>query len=153
MIISTPSTPPPLSNPGAAVPPGMSDEFKKARRLIVAEVTRRLGASGTNATAETRAEAERKRREQELKEERERREFLFGQARDWRAAQDIRAFVGNVLLESGGADGADDSQLASWSAWAFAEADALDPLKRGLQPWRKADDHEAEDEEEDDDEY
>ena len=103
--------------------------------------------------ARRRAEAERKRREQQLKEERERREFLFSQARDWRAAQDIRAFVGNVLLESGGADGADDSQLASWSAWAFAEADAIDPVKRGLQPWRKADDHEVEEEEGQDDEY
>jgi hypothetical protein len=102
--------------------------------------------------ARRRAEAERKRREQQLKEERERREFLFGQARDWRTAQDIRAFVGNVLLDSGGANGAGGSLLASWSAWAFAEADAIDPVKRGLEPWRKADEDEDEEDEDEDEE-
>ena len=48
-------------------------------------------------------EAERRRRERELKEQQERRDLLFRQARDWRTAQDIRAFVGDVMSEGGGA--------------------------------------------------
>ena len=85
-------------------------------------------------------EAERKRREQQLKEERERREFLFGQARDWRTAHDIRSFVENVLSETGKAEDASAGRLAEWRAWALAEADAIDPVKRGLQFWSNGDD-------------
>ncbi|WP_332764465.1 hypothetical protein [Phenylobacterium sp.] len=78
-----------------------------------------------------REEAERRRREQELKEQQERRDLLFRQARDWRTAQDIRAFVSDVLSESGGGDR--DAGLAEWRAWALAEADEIDPVKRGLE--------------------
>ncbi len=91
-----------------------------------------------------REEAERKRREQEAKEEQERRDLLLHQARDWRTARDIRAFVGEVLSE--GADGRRDGGLATWAAWALAEADAIDPVKRGLEIWRREGDVDRDDE-------
>lgn len=87
-----------------------------------------------------RIEAERKRREQEERDAQARRDHLFGQARDWRTAQDIRGFVTGVLAEAG--DAAATRQLTSWRIWALAEADAIDPVKRGLevlQPGSEAD--------------
>jgi len=85
-----------------------------------------------------RVEAARRRREQELKEQQERRDLLFRQARDWRTAQDIRAFVRNVLSESGGGDR--DAGFMEWRAWALAEADEIDPVKRGLELGRRGGD-------------
>lgn len=61
-------------------------------------------------------------------ESRARRHLLFTQARDWRRAQDIRAFVKEVLDDPVRAE---DDNLHRWSAWALAEADALDPLRSG----------------------
>lgn len=93
-----------------------------------------------------RVEAELKARERRLEEERERRELLFAQAQAWRSAQDIRAFVGDVLAGRGSDDGGDGGGFVDWSAWALAEADAIDPVKRGLAPWRQdnGDDKETE---------
>lgn len=78
-----------------------------------------------------RVEAERKRREQEEREARERREHLFAQASDWRTAQDIRGFVAGVLAVAGTENA--DSRISAWRRWALAEADAIDPVKRGLE--------------------
>ena len=80
-----------------------------------------------------RLEAERKRREEEERDALARREHLFGQARDWRTAQDIRSFVAGVLAEAG--DKAPDRRLAAWRTWALSEADAIDPVRRGLEIW------------------
>lgn len=74
-----------------------------------------------------RAEAERLAKERQLKAQKERRDRLFGQAQDWRAARDIRGFVEDVLAsERGGGDG-----LSDWANWARSEADALDPVLNG----------------------
>lgn len=85
------------------------------------------------------AEAERDRRERQLKEEHERREHLFAQARDWRTAQDIRAFVRDVVSERRQEPMTRPGPLDPWRAWALAEADMIDPVRRGLEPWRRQD--------------
>lgn len=78
--------------------------------------------------AKRRAEAIRLARERELKAQQERRNRLFEQSRNWRAARDIRGFVADVLENSGGAA----PELQHWANWARAEADALDPVINGL---------------------
>ena len=74
--------------------------------------------------ARRRAEAARKEHERQLRAQQERRNRLFEQARDWRAAQDIRSFVVSVLEASG----AEATELETWATWARREADALDPI-------------------------
>lgn len=72
-----------------------------------------------------RAEAKRKAREAELAAQKKRRELLFGQARDWRLAEDIRAFVATMQARRPG-----EEDLEEWASWALGEADALDPVLR-----------------------
>lgn len=72
----------------------------------------------------------RQKREAQLKREQERRQRLFVQARNWRQAADVRAFVAAVREHN-------EAQLQpgdveAWAAWALAEADALDPLSASL---------------------
>ena len=74
--------------------------------------------------------AERQKHEAQLKQEQERRQRLFVQARNWRQAADVRAFVAAVREHN-------EAQLQpgdveAWAAWALAEADALDPLSASL---------------------
>ncbi len=77
-----------------------------------------------------REEAERKAREKRLKEEQERRDFLFSQARDWRTAKDIRGFVADILATR--PTSMSEGEVKDWSDWALAEADAIDPVIKGL---------------------
>jgi hypothetical protein len=72
-----------------------------------------------------RAEAKRKAREMELAAKKKRRELLLGQARDWRLAEDIRAFVATMQARR-----PDDVGLGEWVTWALEEADTLDPVLR-----------------------
>ena len=76
-----------------------------------------------------REEAERQAREKRLAEEKARREILFSQARDWRTARDIRAFVDSVLTDPPKRLPADGAR--SWADWALSEADAIDPVMNG----------------------
>lgn len=98
----------------------------KWRAQIAADLVRR------------QADAVRRRDEREIMKARARRKRLFGQARNWRKARNIRGFVADVLAEARGLD--DDGALAEWRDWALAEADALDPVTDGgLAPWRPED--------------
>jgi len=87
---------------------------------------------------EAQEEAERKRweaqqaawqREEAEKIERAKREVLYGLARNWRAAHDLRTFIAavsatpNATPPNGYA-----GDLAAWTQWALKCADALDPL-------------------------
>ncbi|PIC01026.1 hypothetical protein [Caulobacter sp. X] len=74
-----------------------------------------------------RIEAERQARERRAAAIKARREHLFGQAKDWRTAQDIRGFVAAVLAQSAKTP----DELAAWADWALLEADALDPVTAG----------------------
>jgi hypothetical protein len=98
----------------------------KWRAQIAADLVRR------------QADAVRRRDEREIMKARARRKRLFGQARDWRKARNIRGFVAEVL--AGVSDLDDDDALAEWRDWALAEADALDPVTDGgLAPWQPED--------------
>lgn len=65
-------------------------------------------------------EAERQRLAEEAQRQ---RDALLSQARDWRAAADLRAFVASVRSAT-----AATSDIKAWAAWALGVADALDPL-------------------------
>jgi hypothetical protein len=69
-----------------------------------------------------REEAERKERERLIELERQRRERLLGYARDYRAAEDIRAFTSIVATKLEG------NEVQQWVGWAREVADRLDPL-------------------------
>lgn len=86
-----------------------------------AEMERRL--------AEQRAEAARLAREKALKAEAERRKTLLRMATDYRAAQDIRAFV-EAAIAAFGPDNAQESPTADWVSWALGVADQIDPIGR-----------------------
>lgn len=75
-----------------------------------------------------RLEAEQEERERLERQAKARRDLLFSQAQAWRAAMDIRGFVGAVM-DRGAVD--DGEALKAWSEWALAEADRLDPVKQG----------------------
>jgi hypothetical protein len=74
--------------------------------------------------------AERQKREAQLKREQERRQRLFVQARNWRQAADVRAFVAAVREHNEAQRHSAD--LEAWAVWALAEADSLDPLSAPL---------------------
>lgn len=74
--------------------------------------------------------AERQALEAQLKREQARRQRLFVQARNWKQAADVRAFVTAVRAHYEAQRHAAD--LDAWAAWALAEADALDPLSAPL---------------------
>lgn len=78
--------------------------------------------------ARQRAEAERQERERLAKLEEERRQRLLGNARDWRDANDIRAFI--AVVSESLRDKHPSQALDHWIAWANAVADRLDPLKQ-----------------------
>jgi hypothetical protein len=70
--------------------------------------------------------AERQALEAQLKREQARRQRLFVEARNWKQAADVRAFVAAVREHAEAQRHAAD--LDTWAAWALAEADGLDPL-------------------------
>ncbi|WP_372784785.1 hypothetical protein [Phenylobacterium sp.] len=124
--------------------------------LVVAEVRHRAAEVAGHAhriawraqiaadLVKRQADAERRRDEREIMKVKARRKRLFGQARDWRKARNIRGFVAEVLTEVGGKPD-DAGVLAEWSAWALAEADALDPVAGdALEPWRPQDEDDIE---------
>ena len=84
----------------------------------------------TGSREQARELAERQKREAQLKREQERRQRLFVQARNWRQAADVRAFVAAVREHNEAQLHAAD--VEAWAAWALAEADALDPLSASL---------------------
>jgi hypothetical protein len=73
-------------------------------------------------------EVVRKERERVFKLERARRQQLLADARNWRRAAEIRAFVAAASKRLGEVV---DDKRNEWSAWALAEADRLDPLLEG----------------------
>jgi capsid portal protein len=75
--------------------------------------------------AEAEREAERRRKEQAERErlEREQIEELQAQARSWRDAADIRAFVAAVQSRR-----PDLPNLNAWAQWAMEVADRIDPI-------------------------
>ena len=80
---------------------------------------------------------ERERREDEERKERERlaaieqakRDELLEDAKAWKDAAMIRSYVAAVRSISPGTEGA--SNFESWTRWALAEADRLDPITSG----------------------
>lgn len=92
------------------------DEEARARREAV-------------LTAE-RAEVERRAWEEERRAaaERARRSQLVAEAKRWRRAADIRAYVGAVQAQAEGQGGAAVSRITKWAGWALAVADEVDPL-------------------------
>lgn len=79
-----------------------------------------------------REEQARRRREREEKQrkEMERLKALEEEARNWKRAEDIRAYVAaveaNAAREAGGIES--DSELGQWIAWARHKADWIDPI-------------------------
>lgn len=70
------------------------------------------------------------RREKTAKAERARRQTLRDKARDWREAQTLRDYVAAVeaAVESGKLDVSSEA-FRSWSIWALACAEELDPIR------------------------
>ena len=77
-------------------------------------------------------EQERRRREREerKREEVDRLKALEEEARDWKRAEDIRAYVAAVQAKATREHGSigSDSELGQWIAWARHKADWIDPL-------------------------
>jgi hypothetical protein len=77
----------------------------------------------------TREESERQAREQVLQADRDRVTRLFGQVRSRQQAQQIRAYVEEVLSSSDAKAGrAFEGDREAWACWARAIADGLDPF-------------------------
>jgi hypothetical protein len=76
--------------------------------------------------ANQRAEAERLAQEEAIQAEAEQRKRLLQMARDHRTAQDIRAFVNDVIraFDQAPANGVS----TNWISWALGIADRLDPV-------------------------
>lgn len=72
-------------------------------------------------------QALRARRAAHAKSIEERRERLLGEVKRWRRAADLRAMV----AAAAGSPKAQMEGIDAWSAWALAEADAVDPLANG----------------------
>lgn len=80
-----------------------------------------------------RERIERERLEKQIQLEQDKRRQLFAEVSGWRKADEIRLFVA-VINEREELKQDNDSaeKLAQWSAWALAEADRLDPMKRSV---------------------
>jgi hypothetical protein len=72
----------------------------------------------------------RREREERQREELERLKALEDEARSWRRAGDIRAYVAAAEAKAIGEHGtiASESELGRWIAWARSKADWIDPL-------------------------
>lgn len=81
---------------------------------------------------EREEEAKRQERERQIQLEKARVDRLLGDAASLRQAADIRAYVEEVrdrYVEEGGA--VSINELESWSIWALAQADRIDPVRTG----------------------
>jgi hypothetical protein len=94
----------------------------------------RVHAERLKREQEEREREERRRRNEEIRKlqeiEQARLDKLLQQAQDWNKAQQIRAFVNEVVSRE--SLNADDKECAigsnEWIEWALAQADRLDPL-------------------------
>lgn len=75
-------------------------------------------------------ERRRREREEQKRKEIERLKALEEEARDWKRAEDIRAYVAAVETKAMHEHGhvGPDSELGQWIAWARHKADWIDPL-------------------------
>lgn len=75
-------------------------------------------------------ERRRREREEQKRKEIERLKALEEEARDWKRAEDIRAYVAAVETKATHEHGrvGPDSELGQWIAWARHKADWIDPL-------------------------
>ena len=78
------------------------------------------------AARKARELAEQKKREAQARREQARREQLFNQARNWKQASEIRAYVAALQMHPEASQATEALEL--WVTWALSEADALDPL-------------------------
>lgn len=112
--------------------------------LVIAGIV--VVAAHLKQIRQKREAEERRRREVELeawrqeerrKAELARREVLLDQVSDWRTAAEVRSFVATILEAVQGGklklEGADQSLLDRWGAWALKVADDLDPTVSGVE--------------------
>ena len=83
-------------------------------------------------------ETQRRQAEREARqaEETAKLESLEGEVRDWRRAQEIRAYVETVEAKAIGEHGAIDpeSELGEWIKWSRKKADWIDPTVAATDP-------------------
>jgi hypothetical protein len=124
-----------------------------AAMIVFAEKTLRDAALSSHAyRIQRKAELEEERRKQQAEEERRRRErqarlekarvdHLLGQAQALYQAGRIRDYVRKVqALNAQAPVPISSEELASWSAWALAQADRIDPVLSGAYKTRPAED-------------
>jgi len=156
-----------LGSPWSSKPPSQSWEDKRGQRLerqlrkiataIVVEAERRLRAALTEAHAsrveyreqlfeaerKRRAEEERQRRARQAKLEKARVDSLIGQAHALEEARQIRAYVTAVReLNATASEPMTAEELESWSGWALAQAERIDPVLSGAYKSRIAESEE-----------
>jgi hypothetical protein len=84
------------------------------------------------AERQRRAEEERRQRERIAKLQKARTDHLLGQALALHQAQQVRAYVEAVrALNASAVEPMDVDDLETWSSWARAEADRIDPIVSG----------------------
>lgn len=89
-------------------------------------------AAAVERARREREEAIRKERERLARLERRRVERLLGEAKAFRNARDIRAYVELARAANASApDPAAPGDIAAWSEWALAQADRIDPVMTG----------------------
>lgn len=81
-----------------------------------------------------KAQRERWKREEAEKAEHQRKEALMARVRDWRAAQDLRAYV-EIMGRAAAGNTETASKFERWAAWALEYADSL----AGTVPWHESD--------------
>jgi hypothetical protein len=103
-------------------------QYRKGRQFFY-EMDARRYQERIDKARQAREEGERLAREQRLQAERDRITRLLGQVSARQQAQQIRAYVNEVLSSPGAAAGrAFDGDRDTWAGWARAVADGLDPL-------------------------
>ncbi|MDX1245413.1 hypothetical protein GOL91_03595 [Sinorhizobium medicae] len=74
-------------------------------------------------------EEERRERERQIQAEQARIDHLLSDAKAFRQAADIRAYIESVRQASAGAqDSISADELEDWASWALAQADRIDPV-------------------------
>ena len=85
------------------------------------------------------AEEERRRQERQAQREKARVDHLLSQARAFRQAEQIRAYVSGVrAINATAPDGLPPTELNAWSSWALVQADRIDPVLSGAYKTRPA---------------
>lgn len=125
------------------IPSAWTETEEKPFESLLGEIAAAILASFADAQGRRDAREEIERRQREAREaerqreaereaERARVKALCDRAGAWRAAADLRAFIGAVEAAiAAGRLNAPPDEFQSWSAWARAKADALDPLIAG----------------------